>query len=242
MTKTSSWIRLQPMNGNFFLLTSMFLACLALQTGGCVTDHEGTAVLKIVEFPGGKPVKDSLLLTIRSKGLESQSRLWIFEDEDVGQMIPRSATVTRINTGDKLHQEGNMVTTLGPYARSKPHGWEYWVFHEDYQPEDFMDIHFDRACENKKPLQISLPKATLGNAYSDEKMLDGARKFCGIIDFLPSQDPDAQRLFKLVARQLSEVKRMGRTPRDRKEASELLEEIEKNRKKWTTVSRFPEKK
>ncbi len=242
LTKGVRCLKLQAMNGKILLLLSACLVCLSLQTAGCVTDHEGTVSLKIIEFPDGEPIKDSLLLTIHSQGLESQGRIWVFEEEEAGPMMPLDANVKRVNTGDELHQAGYRVTTIGPYARAIPQGWEYWVFHEDYQPDEFLDMHFDRAYAGKKPLQVSLPKALPGNSYSDEKMLDGARKFCDVIDFLPSQDPDAQRLFKLVEAQLRTVKRLGRNPRDRQQASDLLEVIEKNRDKWAAVDRFPQKK
>lgn len=230
------------MNRILFLLVLLPLAGLLLQAGGCVTAHEGTVSLKIIKFPGGEAIKDSFLLTVHSETLESKGRWWLFEEEGGGNMIPHAATVKRINTGDKLHQQGHMVTTIGPYAKSTIHGWEYWVFHKGYQPDDFLDIHFDRAYEDDKPLQVSLAEISPGNEYSDEKVLDGARKFCEVLDFLPNHDPDAQLLKKLVSAQLRAVNRHSPKPRNRQDAGELLQELEKEGYKFVEDKRFPEKK
>jgi hypothetical protein len=99
------------------------------------------------------------------------------------------------------------------------------VFSPGRQGDDFQDIHIERSYENHEPLQVSLAAVSPGNKYSDEKVLDGARKFAEVQQLLPSDDPDVERLRKLLARQVQDVRRLSRDPRHRKDAENLLNQI-----------------
>ncbi len=225
------------MRRTLLYIASIVLAGLAFQASGCVTAHEGSAVLRIVEFPGNKPVEGSLLLTVRSASRERSGHWWVAEEDSGGGLEPHSASVRPVTTGTKLHQEGHIVMTLGPYVRSRAHGWEYWVFHKNYQPDDFLDMHLDRAHLQKKQLKVSLQKILPGHKFSDEKVLDGARIFCRAIDLLPATDPDASRLAELTLKQVREVMKTGRDPRDRSQAKELFMELKKGQKKFLPVKK-----
>lgn len=218
-------------------LSVLLLSLVAmLPLAGCVTAHEGTVTMKIIEFPGSKPVDNALLLTVHCQSVESPGRWWVFQDEEGGTMMPQSATVRHISTGEKLHQKGHVIGLMGPYTKGKIHSWEYWVFCEGRQGDDFLDIHFERSYEDDKPLQVSLAKVSPGNKYSDEKVLDGARKFAEVQELLPNDDPDVERLRKLLTKQLQAIQRQARDPRHRKDAKNLLIQIRQTGKRQDNVS------
>ncbi len=208
------------------------LAGLLLLTAGCVTAHEVDVKLKIRDHIDNQDVEDCLLLSIYSESLDSEGYWWVAEEESAGRMIPRLVTVRRINSGETIHQKGKVVMLLGPYVRGHTVGWEYWLLHGGFQPDDFLDAHLERAYEQEKPLTIHLLKEKSGKLSSDENVLDAARRIEAVGDLLPPDNSLTVAVLKLVIEQLRRVKMRSLVSKDVDAAAELLKKLRERLNKF----------
>jgi len=203
-----------------------------MTAGGCFTAHQADVKLDIRNHRDNQPVEDCLLLAVRMESMERKGYWWVAQEEAAGPMVPRQAEVVTIRNGENLHQRGQVVTTIGPYATGYAIGYEYWLFRNGYQPDDFMDMHVERAYEDKRPLELRLLVEDPGSVLSDEKTLDGARRFVEVAEFLPADDAQCSRLLALLTRQVQAVMKNSYKPKFRDQAKELLQPLATLRKRF----------
>ncbi|MBS3820209.1 MAG: hypothetical protein GVY16_02680 [Planctomycetes bacterium] len=206
-------------------LLSNLLTALAVMLGGCVTAHEGSVNVRGVDHLDQREMPDLLVLTIASRSVEPSGHWWIAEREAGAALVPRSADVLLLRPDETLHQEGTNVALFGPYAYGRTGSWEYWVFRPGYDPQRFYDAHFEHAYKREKPLTVTLSRFTPGSAYSDEKVLDAARRVASVGDMLPANDPPTGAMLRMLSRQLRRVRDATWTMEERDEADNLLTAI-----------------
>jgi hypothetical protein len=206
------------------------MVCLAGAAGGlcgCVTAHECAVSVQPRDYKADQDLDNCILLTVVTRGVEESGHWWIVQDEPAGPAVPQEVRVAKSHFGEPVRQEGYLVGLIGPYAKSARTGYEYWLFHEDFEPEDFLDLRLERAYEDKKPLTIAMEHVQPGNEYSDEKVLDGARRVVELADFLPRESPVTARLVRLLAAQTQAVRKHSPKKEERQKAEELLAALAK---------------
>ncbi|MBN1554972.1 MAG: hypothetical protein JXA11_09515 [Phycisphaerae bacterium] len=210
-----------------------FLA--AAGVGGCVTAHEARTKLEILDNANHRIVNDCILLTIRMESLETQGHWFVAQEEKAGHMLPVEASICTMNSGDMLDQEGKIIVTVGPYARGKTLGVEYWLFRPGYQPDDFLNEHVERAYEDKTDLDLHLLREDPGSSISDEKVLDGARRVLDMLEFLDPNDPNGTRLVTLLIEQVENVKEHAYKPKWQKQSRDMLPKLREALKRFPNV-------
>lgn len=199
---------------------------LLLAGPGCVTRQEGTAEVRCVDFTTRKPVDDGFLVVIESTTAEKQGYYWVIQDAPAGYLVPRSTKTLALDAGGtKVHQPGHVLFTAGPYTRGTLHNWEYWIFRKGYLPERFTGATLIRAYEDETPLIVGLEREQPGEPYSDEHVLDGARRLQDVLDLLPEGDPNAGAAVRIAVTQLRGVKDRTFRPRFRKDAESILNDL-----------------
>jgi len=209
------------MNRPAAFISLILPACLL---GGCVTAHQADVKIILHDHAAAKDLNDALLLTIRGEAPQPEGHWWVVEDEEHERITPCRAEVRVINTGDTIHQEGQVVALLGPYVYCKPLGWEYWVFRDSYQPTDFLDYRLERRYKLGKPVKLLMLKELPSRADSDEKVLDGARKLIEVAELLNDDEP-TNRLIRLVTRQVRSVQKVSFRSRHKQAAGDLLNQL-----------------
>jgi len=110
---------------------------------GCVTAHEATVEFRPVDFHKGDKLDGCFLLIIESRSTEKVGSWWIVGEKSVGLMVPRNVNIRKIDSGGKIHQAGKVVVLVGPYVKDYAVGYDYWVYHSAYQPENFQDMRLE---------------------------------------------------------------------------------------------------
>ena len=201
------------------------LGGLLLLAGGCVTAHEVDVKLEIRGHPGVGDIEDCLLLAIYSESLDAKGYWWVAEEESAGTMIPRRVIVRQISSGETIHQGGKVVALLGPYVRSYMIGWEYWLLHDGFQPDDFLDMHLERAYELEKPLSILLLPEKPGERSSNENVFAAARRIEVVGNFLTPDSALNAAVLKLIIKQLRHVESRSLRSKDIETAAELIKKL-----------------
>ncbi|MCK5114630.1 MAG: hypothetical protein KAR11_07710 [Phycisphaerae bacterium] len=217
------------------LLTLLLLCCLPLIAGGCITAHEATVELQVIDFSEGGKLDGCFFLAVESRSVDKVGSWWIVGQDKTAPMIPRKVTLRKIDSGEKIHQSGQVVVLVGPYVKDHAIGYDYWIFHSDYQPANFQDIRLERDYAAGKPVKISMEREIPGDEYSDDKVLDGARKLLEIKDFLSPTDSTARELFQQVRSQVAQIRRHSRRARDINDAKKLAQQLEKCIEQFTSV-------
>jgi hypothetical protein len=208
------------------LQTALLAAALLFGPGGCVTANDAEVTVELLDATDKTDVSECLLLVIRNQSTEKKGYWWVMEEQDTGPLRIRSAEVRTISSGDRLHHPGYVVGLWGPYTRSQPELWEFWLFRAGYRPDDFITNHVLRPYKDQDELQRLLLRVTPGRPISDESVLDGARKLAGVADLLPRTER-AARLIRLAIRQTEDVGKHSLRPRHLDDARELRAELSK---------------
>jgi hypothetical protein len=218
----SRWLYIFPLSA---------MACLFAPLG-CVTAGEAKVSLSMIDADSNRSVRHpAVLMKIYREGVEKQGAWWVVEEgESRGRLVARRAGMSRVENDAEIQQEGKVVALIGPYMYAEGFGWEYWLFTKGYQPENFHDRHLQRAYEQGKPLEIRLLPLNPGDEYSDEHVLDGARRLLDVAELI-YEDNLLQGVLNELIEEVKKVRRFSIKPRHREDAGALLEKLEALRTK-----------
>lgn len=215
---------------------SLLLLTLPFAAGGCVTAHDAKVKLVLTDFHSGETLDEAYLLIIRKESVEKQGHFWVAQEAPSGYQVPMTARVIPITSGQEYHQEGKVVTAMGPYMYDTSLGHEYWVFRKGYMPDDFLNTHLERTYKNRKEMKILLEKATPGRPYSDEKILDGARQLVAAFPLLANNDAHVIAACKVALEQTQKVLKLTYKERFREEAREIAQALQARLAKSKTAT------
>jgi hypothetical protein len=201
------------------------LFAMVAALSGCVTAHECSTRLDVRDRVDNRQMPDAYILKVVSRSPEKQGHWWLAERDSHAAMTPTNVQVLLLPAETPLHQEGTNLALLGPYAYGPSASWEYWVVRPGYDPQRFYDAHLERAYKQGRALEVSLSRRTPGSKYSDEKVIDAARRIASIGDLLPADEPAVGGMLHVIARQLRDVRENSWKPADRDEADDMLTAI-----------------
>ena len=180
---------LQECNAELKKLEWLILLGLTVPCG-CVTSHQAEARVYFepdsVSGESGEPL-EGILMTVFSQSLESEGHYWVVQGESDGMMVPRQVSLSWVVSGQLIRQKGVNVFLLGPYARGKTPGYEYWIFLDGFCPVSFGHRELERAAERGEGLTFSLQEIRPGLESREEAVLDGARRVVEMIGFLDAE-------------------------------------------------------
>ena len=209
-----------------FFRSVVAISAVVLATG-CVSDHSGSVELEAVDFSTKKPVKKCFLLTIQRKPMSAEGTWWKFEQTVYGPMVTCFADLCSVSPGYVIHQSGGVTPFWSSWGtQSGRKTWEYWVFAKGYRPEHFYDDNLMFAYENKQKIKPTLSAARYGKNFSDEDILDGARKFLDCGSMLETTK-ESGSLNQLLYAQVSRVFSSSKDPKMQEIALDLKKRLRK---------------